>query len=267
MSSLVAGLAEPWRRSRFEVVETRIQLCGALVARIDGNRVEDRLPGKQGRLLFAYLVLERRRPVDRDALSSVLWGEVRPEAADSALSALLSKLRRVVSLDGRSEVRLRLPSGAWIDVDVASAALHRAESAVVREDWAGAWSPARVAQHVCERPFMAGETAEWAAARRRSLQATLVRALELAGLAAARIGGSELDTAERTARRLVELAPLRESGTRLLMDVLEQRGNRAEALLAYEELRIRLRDELGVGPSSETVELHRRLLGDAPLHL
>lgn len=34
-----------------------------------------------------------------------------------------------------------------------------------------------------------------------------IRGLELAGLAAARIGGGELATAERTAERLVELAP------------------------------------------------------------
>ncbi len=253
--------------STFTAVETRIQLCGPLVARIAGVRVEDRLPGRQGRLLFAFLALERRRPIDRDTLAGLLWGELRPDAAESALSALLSKLRRIVDLQGRSELRVVLAAEAWIDAEVAAAALHRAESAVGRSDWEAAWGPSRVAQHICERPFLPGETADWAVARRRGLEATLVHALELAGLAAVRIGGSELDTAERAARRLVGLAPLRESGTRLLMEVLSQRGNRAEALLAYDELRVRLREELGVGPSAETVELHGRLLGDAPLRL
>jgi SARP family transcriptional regulator, regulator of embCAB operon len=224
--------------------ETRIQLCGPLLAR----------------LLFAYLVLERRQPEGRDILADVIWGDEPPDALESALSALLSRLRRVVSLDGRFEVRLLLPADTWVDVEVAAEALHRAESAVAREDWGGAWGPARVAQHVCERTFLPGETSAWAAGRRAALEATLIRALELAGLSALRIGGSELNTAERAARRLAELAPLRESGTRLLMEVMERRGNRAEALLAYEELRQRLRDELGVGPSAETVEAHRRLL-------
>lgn len=248
-------------------MESRIQLCGPLSARIDGSRVEGKLPGRQGRLLFAFLVLERRRLVDRETLGELLWGELRPEAAESALSALLSKLRRVLPMEGRSELRVALAPDAWVDVEVATAALHRAEAALAREDWQLAWGPARVAQHVCVREFLPGETAAWAVARRRSLEATLVRALEVAGLASARISGSELDTAERAARRLVELAPLRESGTRLLMDVLGQRGNRAEALLAYDELRVRLREELGVGPSSETVEQHRRLLEDAPSDL
>jgi DNA-binding SARP family transcriptional activator len=243
-------------------VETRIQLCGPLVARVDGRRVERELPGRQGRLLLACLVLERRHRMTRDALASVLWGEEPPDAVDSALSALLSKLRRVLTVEGRSDVRLLLPPDAWVDVEVATAALHRAESAVARGDWEAAWGPARVAHHVCERRFLPGDTSEWAAAHRRRLDAVLVRGLELGGEASLRIGGSELDTAERAARRLVELTPLRESGTRLLMSVLQRRGNRAEALVAYDTLRTRLLEELGVGPSAETAALHRRLIRD-----
>ncbi len=192
--------------------ETRIQLCGPLLARVDGERVDDRLPGRQARLLFAYLVLERRQPVGRDVLEEVLWDEEPPDAPESALSALLSRLRRLVAVEGRSEVRLLLPADTWVDVEAATAAVHRAESAVAREDWRGAWGPARVAQHVCARPFLPGESAAWAARHRAALEEMLVRALELAGRSALSIGGSELNTAERAARRLAELAPLRESG-------------------------------------------------------
>jgi len=257
----VPTLAQPWRRGRFrDVRETRIQLCGPFAARIAGERVDDRLPGRQGRLLFAYLVLERRTVATRYALIDLLWGEAPPDAADAALSALLSKLRRIVGLEGRSDVHIALPADAWVDVEAAAEALHRAESCVARAEWASAWGPARVAQHVSERPFLPGETGLWAAAHRHALEAMRIRALELAGVAAMGIGGGELATAERTAERLVELAPLRESGTRLLMEIHAARGNRAEALLAYEALRQRLRDEIGVGPSAETVEAHRRLL-------
>jgi DNA-binding SARP family transcriptional activator len=248
-------------------VETRIQLCGPLDARIDGRRVEAELPGRQGRLLFAYLVLHRRRTVDREMIADLLWEPARPASAASAVSALLSKLRRSVGVDGRSELRLTLPSGAWVDVEVATAALHRAESAAGRGEWEAAWGPARVAQHVCERPFLPGETATWAVGTRNALQANLLHALELVGLAAVHIGGSELDTAERAARRRVDVAPLRASGTRQLMVDCEQRGNRAEGLVAYEALRVRLREELGVGPSPETVAVHRRLLDPAAPNL
>jgi DNA-binding SARP family transcriptional activator len=45
------------------------------------------------------------------------------------------------------------------------------------------------------------------------------------------------------------------------MEVLDRRGNPAEALTVYEELRSRLREELGASPGPVTQELHRRLLG------
>jgi DNA-binding SARP family transcriptional activator len=45
------------------------------------------------------------------------------------------------------------------------------------------------------------------------------------------------------------------------MKALGARGNTAEALLVYDALRTRLRDELGAAPSAETQQLHRRLLG------
>ena len=46
----------------------RIQLCGRFVTDIDESRIENTLPGRKGRILFAYLVLNRGRPVPRDTL-------------------------------------------------------------------------------------------------------------------------------------------------------------------------------------------------------
>ena len=59
---------------------------------------------------------------------------------------------------------------------------------------------------------------------------------------------------------LTELAPYRETGHRILLEALEQRGNLAEALRAYERLRVLLRDELGIAPSPTLQAVHRRLL-------
>ena len=55
-------------------------------------------------------------------------------------------------------------------------------------------------------------------------------------------------------------APLREAGHRLLMEALAARGEVAEALTAYEELRVLLRDELGMAPGEAVRGLHERLL-------
>jgi DNA-binding SARP family transcriptional activator len=101
---------------------TRIQLCGPTVIEWDGERLEARLPGRQGRLLFAYLVLNRHRLATRDALVEALWPGEHPSATQTGLNALISKLRKVLGpgvIDGRSSVRLRLGLDARVDVEAA----------------------------------------------------------------------------------------------------------------------------------------------------
>jgi hypothetical protein len=46
----------------------RVQLCGRFVLELDGRRVEQKLPSRQGRLLFAFLALNRDRSPTRDDL-------------------------------------------------------------------------------------------------------------------------------------------------------------------------------------------------------
>ncbi len=245
--------------------ETRLQLCGRLVVRIDGRRVEDELPGRQGRLLLVYLVLNRRRPVRRDELLAAIWPDRLPDAAESALSALLSKLRRLLGtgvLPPRGEVRLELPGGAFVDVEAASEAIHRAEAAVRREAWTEAWGPARVALHTAARGFFPGEEADWVEQERRGLEEIALRAHECVAASGLGLGGPELDSAKRSSRALIAAMPFRESGYRFLMEALRQEGNAAEALHVYEELRTLLREELGAAPSPSTQALHRELLGD-----
>ncbi len=77
------------------------------------------------------------------------------------------------------------------------------------------------------------------------------------------LGGPELPQAANCARRLIELAPFRETGHRILMEALERSGNVAEALRVYDRLRITLREELGIAPSPALQDVHRRLVGGA----
>ena len=79
-------------------------------------------------------------------------------------------------------------------------------------------------------------------------------------MAGLNMGGTELATSERAGRALVEAAPFRESGYRLLLEALAARDNVAEALRVYDRLRILLRQELGVAPGQAAQDLHRRLL-------
>jgi DNA-binding SARP family transcriptional activator len=234
------------------LVRAKAQLCGQFVLEVDGRRVEADLPGRQGRLLVAYLVANRLRTLTRDELVESLW----PSGRDGGLAPLLSKVRRVVPLEG---TRLGFDD-LWVDVEAAEDALHRAESALALDEPKRAWGPSQVAMFIAGRPVLPGHDATWIDELRRRLGDIHIRALEAYGSAALGTGGTELAAAVRTGRRLVRLEPYRESGYRLLMESLDGEGNCAEALLVYEELRARLRDELGVSPSEPTQALHRRLL-------
>ena len=256
-----------------ETPGTRIELCGRLLVEIDGVGLHGKLPGRQGRLLFAYLVLNRGRPVRRDELVDALWSENgHPESAEALLRPPLSRLRKALGpgrLEGRNEITLVLPDDAWIDWEAAQGALTRTRAALGKGDYTTAWDAANEAAEIASGGLLPGLEADWIEERRRELADLRVEALEAAAGAGAALGGAHLAGAERAARAAVEAAPFRESARAALMEALRAGGNVAEALRAYEDLRTMLRDELGTPPSARVMALHERLLRDdqEPRHI
>ena len=175
----------------------------------------------------------------------------RPPRPDSALSSLLSKLRRALgpgALTGRAELRLALPEPLWVDTEALATRSRSPRRGARRRRWADAAAQARAALAVATEPFLAECDGPWVAERRREIEGLRLRALEALAEAGLRLGGRELDAAEHAARTAIGLAPFRESAHRLLMEVHEAAGNPAEALRAFDELRALLRDELGTTP-------------------
>ena len=239
----------------------RIQVCGPLAVERDGRRLESELPGRQGRLAFMFLTLQRHREVARDELVDAIWPNEAPTAVDGALNTLLSKIRRALGPDALpNRGVLRLTCEARVDIEEARDAIHRAESAIARGDPSRAWGPSQVALFTAQRGFAPGEDAPWIDDVRHELNELELRALEAYGGASLGIGGAELAAARRAGRELVRVAPLRETGYRLLMETLAQEGNGAGALRVYDSLCRTLRDQIGVAPSEATRELHAQLL-------
>ncbi len=241
----------------------RIQLCGPLVIEREGRRVEAGIRGRQARMLFGFLTLNRHRACSRGELTFALWGDRVPGAGGADLNAIVSKLRRVLGqgvIEGRSSLRMRLSPDAWVDVEVAEAAVHKAESRVVLHDWRHAWGPSLSALFITERVLLPEDEADWIEERRAALAEIHLRALEAYAAAALGTGGTELNAAVRAGRRLIRIAPLREHGYQILMHALAAQGNVGEALLVHAELSRLLREELGVAPSAATQAVHQELL-------
>jgi class 3 adenylate cyclase len=243
------------------LAEMRIQLCGRLRVEVDGAEVAGLFGGRPAQLLFAYLVLNRFRDVPRAEIVGALWPN---GSGERALTTYLSKIRRALGgcLEGRSEIRLVLPASVWVDVEAAEEKVIQAEGALAAGDWAKAYGAAHVAMYIAERDFFPGCQLPWAVDARRRMQDILVRALECEAASALDVGEIELPEAEKNARRAVELAPFRESAHRVLMEVLAARGNEAEALRVYEQLRGRLQSELGTVPGRAVEAVRERLVKD-----
>jgi DNA-binding SARP family transcriptional activator len=234
----------------------RIYLAGRLMVETQSSLLdEEDLPGRQGRLAFAYLVLMRRRPISRQELSSALWGHDPPDAWDTTISALLSRLRSLFRQHGfhadistlSSQVHIRLPAEAWVDLEAARNALDQAEGLMRAGREQDAWPDIAVALSIFERGFLQGDEQPWILNERDRIHGEHVRALEL--MADVTLARGEPADAIRFARQCTDMEPFRESAYERQMRAELDMGNRAEALRTYDRLRKLLADELGTDPS------------------
>jgi ABC-type transport system substrate-binding protein/DNA-binding SARP family transcriptional activator len=249
----------------------KVFLTGRVAVETDGIVLDEaRFPGRQGRLLFAYLVAEQGRPVPHDELAEALWGESPPATWEKALTVLVSKLRGLLVESGINGsaltgafgcYRLDLPDGTWVDVIAAGDAVREAEGALAAGDLEQAKSEAAAAASFLGEPFLPGEEGSWIDEKRRELDELRTRALEV--LADAHLHSGAAHEAVKWAKQTVVLEPFRETGYRRLMEAHAAAGNRAEALRVYERCRRLLADELGAYPSPETEAIYRALL-EAP---
>ena len=147
-----------------------------------------------------------------------------------------------------------MPEPAWVDVEVARDAVTRARGAA---EPAERLAHAQTALAIAEPGLLPGLEAPWLTAERHALEHLRIEALELAAVAAR---STDPPRAESLAREAVTAAPFRESAWVALISALHARGNVAEALHAFEDVRVRLREELGAMPGRELLALHARLL-------
>jgi len=247
----------------------RIYLLGRVGIESDRGLIEaPDFPGRQGRLAFVVLAAELRR-IDRHRLADVLWDDELPDQWMSALAAITSKLRKLLSdagldgsavLDGRDgSYELRFPSGTWIDLQTAINSLDRAEGLLRRDRPAEAWSEASVASSIFRRPFLSGESGEWVERMRRDLHEYEVRTFD--ALAQVWLALERPVAALQAARRVVDLAPFRESAHARVMECHLAAGDRAEAVQVYGRLREMLEETMGLSPNEQTEQLYAQALG------
>jgi serine/threonine-protein kinase len=224
-----------------------VELRGA-----DGGELGAVLARPKRLALLAYLALSSPRGFQRrDALLALFWPEIDEEHARASLRKAVHVLRQALGpgvVVGRGDEELGLASEAiWCDVVAFEAALKEGRPAEAMELYRGELLPGFFVADA------APELGQWLDAERARLRGKAADA----AWALARQEERERNLTQATwwARRAHGLAPDDERALRRLVTLLDQAGDRAGALDAYEAFAGRLRAEYEVEPSPETQRL------------
>lgn len=233
-----------------------LRTLGTIDLRGDGARVESVLLHSKRIALLAYVCAsDHARLHRRDTLVALLWPDLDEVHARGALRHELWELRRALGpgvLRGESAEAIGADTDRiWCDVRDFESSLDEGRPGDALALWHGEYLPGL---HVSSGAFD-----RWLDDERNRLAR---RAADAARQLLTRAdGGGDVAGAISWARRLTELAPFDETGWQRLMLLLDQAGDRAGALRECDRLAERLRTELDVEPSPETVALMERIRG------
>lgn len=225
------------------------RVLGPLEVLLDGEPVA--VPAGRCHLLLAALLLRPNQLVPVDELVDRLWDGAPPNA-DRAHKTLQMVVRRLRVALGEADCVQTRTGGYTAVVEPDQLDLLRFRALAGSGDFGAAsalWRGAvlgNVVSDVLHREDVPRLVDERLTVLERRIDADLDSGLS-----------GEL-VAEL--RSLVAEHPLREPFWRHLMLALYRSGQQAEALHAYQDLRTRLADELGVDPGPELQELHRQIL-------
>ena len=244
---------------------TQIALSGEFTISTGGRIVpEVELGSRKGRTLLKLLLVNRGHMVSSERIIEALWGEIMPAHSDENIAALVSRLRNVLGKEylqgGKGGYVFRPGDGCRVDLDDAEDLVADARHYLGRADQAGAATAAEAALVILDRGELLEEEpyVEWAAAARIAARRLRRAAREVAWTAA--LGRGDHERALALAEAAVTADGLDEEAHRVRMLALYHGGEASRALVAYEELRALVSDELGADPSLESQALHQRIL-------
>ena len=243
-----------------------IRLLGGL--RVERDDVVLELGPQRISDLLAYLALHRDRPTPRAHLAYLLWPESDEAQARTNLRKTLHQLRHTLpeaaqwlTLHGQT-LRWQPEIEFEIDVERFERAVRRAEQLRASDALDEERAHLEEAARVYRGDLLPELYDDWLEPERERLHRRCAQVL--ARLVDVLWRQRDDRAALAYAQRLVQHDPLVESSHRRLMRLHARSGDRAKALHVYHSCVSLLQEQLGVGPSDETVALYEETLRPEP---
>ncbi|HTI29708.1 MAG TPA: BTAD domain-containing putative transcriptional regulator [Methylomirabilota bacterium] len=242
----------------------QFRLLGALEAG-SGGTVVDLGPPKQ-RAVLAILLLHVGEIVSVDRLIDLLWGDDPPRTAAHSIQIYVSDLRKSLEPIAGNRLILTRPPGYQLDTPPDTVDAKQFERLVQQGSEQlnqgkrdAAVATLRTALELWRGPALSDfEYEEFAQPYVRRLNDLHLDAIET--LASSELEGGRAGQAIPLLEAAIRDDPLRERSRELLMVALYRSGRHAEALRNYDNLRVQLRDELGLDPSPALQRMRDRVL-------
>jgi DNA-binding SARP family transcriptional activator/TolB-like protein len=234
----------------------RLRLLGSVELKgPDGAELRSIIAQPKPMAMLAYLAAATpagyRR---REELLAVFWPELDSSRGRRALSQALHVLRSELPEDA---ISTRGVEEIGLDRSVIESDVDEFRSAIQAGD-------SQSAVNLYRGELLSGflisgspEFDQWLDKERARLKTQAIDAAWRLSSRSTESGDQE--SAQRWAKRAIELDPYSEEGMRRLLGLLDKSGNRAEAIRIYEDFRARLKRDLDIEPSSETRGLAQSL--------
>jgi DNA-binding SARP family transcriptional activator/Tfp pilus assembly protein PilF len=240
------------------VAHVQVRLLGPVDVTVGG--VVRPIAGLRRKAVLATLGLAAGEVVSTDRLIDVVWGDKPPSTASNTLQSHVSYVRGV--LGTRTAIVAR-PPGYVLDLGADATDVQVAERLI--SDARQSTDPVQRASHL--RAALAlwrgpplADVADLSWLDRQAERLANTRLDVMLALAEARLALGEHAQILAELERLAQQHPFHEHLHGQLILALYRAGRQADALAAYQHLRRRLADELGIDPSPALRELEAAIL-------
>jgi predicted ATPase/DNA-binding SARP family transcriptional activator/Tfp pilus assembly protein PilF len=231
--------------------DLQVRLFGPLTVRVEGAPLPP-LRTRKVAWLFALLVLNHERPVERTWLAATLWPDSDHRESLKNLRNSLHDLRHAL---GSQETRIQSPTPGTLQLDLEGTDVDLLEfdASIKRGDPLSL----REAVALYDGSLLEGCDEEWVLLERQQRQQAYLQALET--LAENEFKAGTAAQSVQYLRICIGVDPFQETAQCALMNALAATGDYAGATQTYRAFRLLLHEHLQTQPAAETTALYQQI--------